>query len=175
MQLFSGHYSNNIKNSVFYYYFQCNSSNTCVRQAFLAHLMFYPVENRDFLETPSPELPAGKSFLRNPPWPWQHIRKGNRVVLQRSFNPVWPLRSLSSKLTSTQPKPPFQFERLHILTHMRHRRKILKEMTKKKKGEKKKNQSYQFLLKFKLPLVTPPSISCSFTRLHVGLVCGAHC
>lgn len=41
-------------------------------------------------------------------------------------------------------------------------------------GEKK-NQSYQFLLKFKPPLVTRPSISYSFTQLHVGLFCSAHC
>lgn len=42
-------------------------------------------------------------------------------------------------------------------------------------GGGKKNQSYQFLLKFKPPLVTRPSISCSFTRLRVGLFRGAHC
>lgn len=53
------------------------------------------------------------------------------VVLQRSFNPVWPLWSLSNKLTSTQPEPPLQFKHLHILARMRHRWKILKGMGKK--------------------------------------------
>lgn len=77
------------------------------------------------------DSPAGKSFLRNLFCPWQHIRQRNRVVLQRSFNPVWPLWSLSNKLTSTQPEPPLQFKHLHILARMRHRWKILKGMGKK--------------------------------------------
>lgn len=63
---------------------------------------------------------------------------------------------------------PLQLSHLHILT--RHSRETLKGMSGWMGGGREKNQSYQFPLKFKLPLGSRPSISCSLHSITRGTV-----
>lgn len=79
-------------------------------------------------------------------------------------------KSHPSKLTGTQAKPP-----LSILAPLHFSTSQTKDSERDGGKERRvENQSYQFLLKFKPPLVSHPSIHCSFTQLHVGLFCSAH-
>lgn len=112
-----------------------------------------------------------KPFLWKPHRPWQHITQRNRAISEEpsilfDLCKVSQVNSQALKLNL-----PFQFWHLYIWT--RHRPRTLKGMA-EEKGGWGGNQSYQFPLKFKPPLVSHPSIHCSFTQLHVGLFRGAH-
>lgn len=79
-------------------------------------------------------------------------------------------KKLPSKLTGTQAKTP-----LSILAPLHLNTSQLKDSERDGGKEGRvENQSYQFLLKFKPPLVSHRSIHCFFTQLQVGLFCSAH-